>query len=336
MPTLGTQALTLSDYKKRMNPDGSVAFIIESLENQNAIVQDAKWIEGNLPTGNVTTVRASLPTPSIRRINQGVTRSKSTTKQIQDTCICLEDRSSVDIKLLSLQKDKEGFRRSEDAAFVQGFANVAAANLFYGDTDSDPNTFNGLSVRYNTLTDKGIGSAGHQVVTAGTAGTNTNTSIYIVGWGTKATVGIYPRNSTMGFQRRDLGEQRVTDADGGEFQALQTLFTWDLGLAVQNIRANAMVRNIDVTNLKTSANQKAVVEAIITAKNRIQNLDAGDKDVVMYVSDTIYNMLEIYLSDKNNVYVTRYDVMGKMPELRIGGIPIRKCDAISETESAIV
>ena len=32
MSVLGTQALTLSDYKKRINPDGTTAFIIEALE----------------------------------------------------------------------------------------------------------------------------------------------------------------------------------------------------------------------------------------------------------------------------------------------------------------
>lgn len=336
MATLGTQALTMSDYKKRINPDGSIAFIIEALENSNPILQDAKWKEGNLPTGNVTTIRTSLPTPSIRKINRGIKRSKSTTKQVQDTCIILEDRSNVDIELLALQKDKEGFRRSEDAAFIQGFSDVAAHNLFYGNTDDNADTFNGLSVRYNTLTDGGNGTAGHQVISAGTAGTNTNTSIYIVGWGTQATCGIFPKNSTMGLNHRDLGEQVVTDNDGREYQALQSLFTWKLGLAVQNIRANAVVRNIDTTKLTTAANQKGIIEAIVRAKNRIQGLDRGDKQVAMYVSESIYNMLEIWLSDKNNVYVTRQELMGKMPQLYFSGLPVKKCEAISDTEPAVV
>lgn len=336
MATLGTQALTMSDYKKRLDPDGSTAFIIEALEKSNPVLQDAKWKEGNLPTGNVTTIRASLPTPSTRKINRGVKRSKSTTKQVQDTCIILEDRSNVDIELLALQKDKEGFRRSEDAAFVQGFSEVAAKNLFYGDTDNDADTFNGLSVRYNTLTDNGAGSAGHQVISAGTAGTNTNTSIYIVGWGTQATSGIYPKNTQMGLKHRDLGEMTVQDDEGREFQALQSLFTWKLGLAVQNIRANAVVRNIDTTKLTTAANQKNVIEAIVKAKNRVQGLDRGDKQMAMYVSESIYNMLEIWLSDKNNVYVTRQELMGKMPQLYFAGLPVKKCDAVSDKEPAVV
>ena len=335
MSVLGTQALTMADYKKRVNPDGTTAFIIEALENVNPIIQDALWKEGNLPTGNVTTVRTSLPTPSIRKINRGIKNSKSTTKQVQDTCIILEDRSSVDIELLALQKDKEGFRRSEDAAFVQGFGDVVASNMFYGDTDSSPDTFNGISVRYNTLEDKGNGSAGHQVISAGTPGTDTNTSIYIVGWGTQSTCGIYPKNSTMGLQHRDLGEQVVEDENGGKYQALQSLFTWKAGLAVQNIRANAVVRNIDTTKLATAANQKAVIEAIVRAKNRIQGLDRGDKHVSIYVSPSIYDMIELWLTDKGNVHVTRQELMGRMPQLYFSGLPVKKCDAIVDTEPAL-
>ena len=59
MSVLGTQALTLSDYKKRINPDGTTAFIVEALEKVNPITQDARWKEGNLPTGNVTTIRTA-------------------------------------------------------------------------------------------------------------------------------------------------------------------------------------------------------------------------------------------------------------------------------------
>lgn len=333
MENLGTQALTLADYRKRMTPDGEIDFIIEALENSNPILQDMVWKEGNLPTGNMTTIRTSLPTPSIRLINKGVKPSKSTTKQVQDTCIILEDRSCVDTELLELQKDPEAFRRSEDAAFVQGFSDVVAQNLFYGDTDADPHTFNGLATRYNTLTGN-KGTAGYQTISAMTAGTN-NTSIYLVGWGNHNTVGIYPRNSVMGLRMKDLGEQTVKDASGGEYQAVETLFTWKAGLSVQNIRANAAVRNIDISGLGTAANQKKIVESIVKAKNRIQGLQRGDKKVVMYVSTRVYDMLELYLSDKNNVHITRQELMGQMPQLYFSGIPVKLCDAIAENEGAV-
>lgn len=336
MSTLGLQALTLSDMRKRSTLDGSVDFIIEALENSNPIMQDMVWKEGNLPTGNKTTIRTSIPTPQIRLINRGVKPSKSTTRQITDTCMMLEDRSSIDVKLLHLYGgNAEAYRRSEDAAFVQGFGDSVAANLFYGDTEAAPGTFNGLSVRYSVCGGN-KNEAGYQVISGGTPGTDTNTSAFLVGFGTHATTGIYPRGSQAGLHSEDLGEGDIDDANGGKFRGVTTLFSWDCGLAVQDIRANALVRNIDVTKLSnmTSAAKLSLIEQFITAKNRIRGIQRGDKKLIWYVSDTLYNWFELYLLDKNNVHVTRQDLMGQPPVLYFAGIPIKKCDAISEQESA--
>lgn len=337
MAVLGNTALTLSDWRKRMAPDGSVDFIIEALMNANPIMDDIPWMMGNLPTGNKTTIRTSMPTPSIRRINRGVARHKSQTEQVTDTCIILEDRSVVDIELLALAQNGEAFRRSEDAAFVAGFSDAVAANIFYGDTDVDGETFNGLAKRYDTYGDESYkNKAAYQVISAGTAGTK-NTSGYFVGWGTHATTGIYPKGSQLGLHQRDLGENTVTDADGKEYQAVTTLFTWKCGLAVGDIRANAAVRNIDMSTLgsMTSAQKLALIEKFIRAKNRIRGIQSRDKKVVLYVGDELYNFFELYLLDKNNVHVTRQELMNAAPQLYLSGIPIKKCDAISEEEGAV-
>ena len=337
MAILGAQSLTLTDWKKRLAPDGSIDFIVEALMNSNPIMQDIVWKEGNLPTGNRTTVRASIPTPSVRHINRGVERHKSTTRQVQDTCITLEDRSTVDVIAIKLAPDKEQFRRSEDAAFVAGFSDAVAANIFYGDSEDTLDQFNGLSMRYNIVGGE-KNEAGYQVVSAGTANTGAlNTSAWFVGWGSHATTGIFPKHSQAGLKMRDLGENTVTDADGREYQALTTLFTWDVGMAVQDIRANAAVRNIDCAKLGSlsSADKLKLVEKFIIAKNRVRNIQNRDKKVVLYVPDSVYNFFELYLLDKNNVYVTRQDIMNDVPRLYLSGIEIKKCDAITETETAV-
>lgn len=333
---LGNTALTLSDWRKRMAPDGSVDFIIEALMNANPIMDDVPWMMGNLPTGNKTTIRTSMPTPSIRRINRGVKSQKTQTEQVTDTCIILEDRSEVDTELLALAANGEAFRRSEDAAFVAGFSDAVAANIFYGDSSDGGEQFNGVSIRYDTYGDqKYKNKAAYQVVSAGTPG-KANTTGFFIGWGTHATTGIYPKNSQLGLQQRDLGESTVTDADGGKYQAVTTLFTWKCGLAVGDIRSNALVRNIDVSTLAsmTSAQKLSLIEKFIRAKNRIRGIQSRDKKIVLYVGDELYNFFELYLLDKNNVHVTRQELMGAAPQLYLSGIPIKKCDAISEEEPA--
>ena len=338
MATLGTQALTLSDLRKRLAPDGSVDFIIEALLSSNPIMDDIAWKMGNLPTGNRTTIRTSMPKPSVRRINRGVTRHKSTTMQVQDTCIILEDRSCVDIEEIALAPNGEQFRRSEDAAFVGGFSDAIAANIFYGNADDDLDTFNGLSMRYPLIGGE-KNTPGYQVIEGMTANAGAkNTSAFLVGWGTHATSGIYPKNSQAGLKQRDLGEQTVQDKDGNEYQALVSLFTWKAGLAVGDIRANAAVRNIDTEKINgsmKSEDKRKLIEKFVLAKNRIRNLQSRKKKVVMYVSESLYNWFEIYLLDKNNVHVTRQELAADVPRLFFGGIEIKKCDAISDEETAL-
>jgi hypothetical protein len=247
----------------------------------------------------------------------------------------LEDRSVVDVELMALQKDKDGFRRSEDAAFVQGFSNYVAEQTFYGDSSAEPGTFNGISIRYNTYGGD-RGEPGYQVLSAGTPGSNTNTTAFFIGWGQKHTVGIYPEGTMAGLKMRDLGEQTVLDPNNLEYQGLATLFTWKCGLAVQNIRSNALLRNINVAGLDglSSAQKLALMDALTKTKNRIQNLQNGDKKVVMYVSQSLYDFFECYMNDKNNIFVTQQTIMNAMPQLFFKGIPVQKCDAISETETA--
>ena len=54
MTTNGELAITLNDWRKRLAPDGNMDEIIEVLAASNPILQDMPFMEGNLPTGNVT------------------------------------------------------------------------------------------------------------------------------------------------------------------------------------------------------------------------------------------------------------------------------------------
>lgn len=65
-------ALTLNDLRKRQAPDGSIDVVIETLVQSNPILEDVRWAEGNLPTGNQTTQRNGLPEVHLRQINRGV------------------------------------------------------------------------------------------------------------------------------------------------------------------------------------------------------------------------------------------------------------------------
>lgn len=340
MATLGQTAVTLLDYSKRMTPNGEVdTEIIETLSQSNPILQDLPFLQGNLTTGNQTTQRTSLPRPHKRRVNRGIPVDKSSTKQIVDTCCILEGRSQIDTLAIRLYEgaDRQAFRTTEDAAFIEGFGQEVADMFFYGSSEVDPDEFNGLSLRYPEYGGVKNQDAGYQVISAGSTADNVNTSAFLVGMGKTGTAGIYPKNTAAGLKAKDLGEDDVPDASGNMFRAVTTLFTWDVGLKVADMRANALVRNINAPGLMglTAAQKLALMLQFVQAKNRIRNLNSSLIRYVWYLSDTMIDFLEGYLIDKTNVHVTRQELMGQMPTLYISGIPVKRCEAISETEKLI-
>ena len=83
MATIG-YSHNLSDLQKMLNPDGSIARVMEVLNEANPMMEDIMWEEGDLPIGTKTTIRTSLPSPSIRRINRGTAATKGSVRQIID------------------------------------------------------------------------------------------------------------------------------------------------------------------------------------------------------------------------------------------------------------
>ena len=69
MALLSVGALTLADWAKRLDPDGQVPKVAELLSQTNEILEDAVFMEGNLPTGHRLTIRTGLPAVYYRMIN---------------------------------------------------------------------------------------------------------------------------------------------------------------------------------------------------------------------------------------------------------------------------
>jgi len=58
---LATTNLTLVDQAKRLDPNGQIADIAELLSQTNEMLADMTWKEGNLTTGELTTIRHAPP-----------------------------------------------------------------------------------------------------------------------------------------------------------------------------------------------------------------------------------------------------------------------------------
>jgi len=322
---------TLLDKFSRSEKDGKTAKIVELMAKQDDVLMDAEYQECNDGSKHKTTMRSGIPEPTWRMFNKGVQPSKSTTVPVLDTTGMMEDYGLVDKALADLSGNADAFRVSENIAKLQGFNNKAARYMIYGNTDSEPEAFLGLAPRYNDLS----AESGANIVDAGGTG-STNTSIWFVTWGEMTTHLLYPKGSVAGFQHRNLGEDTVKDATGGEFQAYRDHFKWDIGMSVRDWRANARVANIDVTALtKDGATGADLIELMIEAFYRIENPMQGEGRTVIYCNRIIQTFLHKQAANAKNVNLTLGEYAGrKIPEFL--GMPIKRVDAILNTEARVV
>lgn len=332
MATLAANVLTLADWAKRLDPDGKVPQIVELLSQTNEILTDMLWKEGNLPTGERTTVRTGLPTVAWRLLNAGTTPSKSTTAQIDEGCGMLEAWSEVDVKIANLNGNTNEFRLSEGMAFIEAMNQEMAQTLFYGNSGTAPEEFLGLSARYSDPS----ATNGSNVIDAGGSGSD-NSSIWLVGWGANSVFGIFPKGSKAGLEHNNYGEVTVETTAGiagNRMRAYQERWGWDAGIALKDWRYVCRIGSIDISLLVGVSSAADIIELMIKAIYRIPNIKAVKP--VFYMNRTCMEMLDILR--RNDVIsggqLTYVLVDGQM-EYAFRGIPIRLCDALLETEALV-
>jgi hypothetical protein len=332
MATLGTYALTLADWAKRLDPEGKVPSIVELLSQTNEILADMLFMEGNLPTGHRTTVRTGLPTVAWRLLNQGVQPSKSTTAQIDESCGMLEAWSEVDRDLALLNGNTAAFRLSEAQAFIEAMNQEMASTLFYGNSGSAPEEFNGLAVRYSSTT-----AANGQNIVSGAGSGSDNSSVWLVVWGAQSIFGIFPKGSKAGLMHEDLGEQTIettAGVGGTRMRAFQDHWQWKCGVALKDWRYVVRIPNIDISNLVAKSSAADLVELMIKAVHRVPNIRLGK--AAFYMNRSCFQMLDIQRRDDvaSGGGLTYQNVDGvAVPMFR--GIPVRICDSLVENEAAV-
>lgn len=335
MTTLSASFPTLLDVAKRMDPDGKAAKIAEMLSQDNEILDDMPWVEGNLPTGHRVTVRTGLPTAAWRKLNQGVPRSKSTVAQIDETTAMLEAWSDVDKDIAELNGLESDFRLSESSAFIESMNQTMASTVFYGNSVSAPESFLGLAPRFDDVpTTAGGAENKDNVIDAGGTG-STNTSIWLVGWGPNSVHGIYPKGSMAGLQHSDLGLDTVLDNNGNPYRAYRDHYQWKCGIALRDWRYVVRIANIDVTALVSDAAAGAnLINLLTRALERIHSLNGVRP--VFYMNRTVRSILrQQQVSAVKNSTLSVEELYGKRV-LMASEVPVRRTDALLNTEARVV
>lgn len=340
MATLGTSVLTLADWAKRLDPDGKVDKTVELLSQSNEILTDMMWKEGNLPTGERTTIRTGLPTVYWRLLNQGTAPSKSTTAQVDENCGMLEAWSEVDKDLAELNGNANSFRLNEAMAFLEAMNQEQASTMFYGSAAA-PEEYVGFSNRY-TSTSAGNGQ---NIILGGGSGAD-NSSMWLIGWGANTVHGVFPKGSKAGISHENLGlvtVETTAGVAGNRMRAYQDHWQWKAGLVVKDWRYAVRIPNIDLSDLIGITGTQATTAATFLPKLMSRATDRFPSNMgikpAFYANRTVKSNLKVLAMEKATSVLSIEDGLDqfgrKMTELKFLGIPVRTVDALTETESLV-
>ncbi|MDY4297521.1 MULTISPECIES: major capsid protein [unclassified Xanthomonas] len=332
MATIGGDAVTLLDVAKRLDPDGNTADIAELLTQNNEILQDIPWYEGNLPTGHRVTQRSGLPAAYYRKMNAGIPKSKSTTVQIDEafgelTALCEIDKSVAD-----LNGNTAAFRLSEARAFIEAMNQTFCQKLFYGNIAANGEEILGLAPRFSSITgaDNGV-----NIIDAGGTGSN-NTSLWLIGWSDHTVWGGFPKGSKAGIQfNKGAGDDWAFDANGNRFRAYIDDYKWQNGLVMKDWRFVVRVANIDTTALTKNASAGAdLVDLVAQAVEKIHSLTGVTPR--FYGNRTLSSFFRRQISNKIAQSTLAWgDVSGRRV-MMLDEVPFRRVDGLLNTEARVV
>jgi hypothetical protein len=333
MATLNSAYPTLIDVATRLDPDGKIAKIVEILNTATPFIEDAMVLEGNQATGHVTTLRRSLATGGWRKFNQGVPLVKTTTSQITEAFGMFAAYSEVDAALSALNGNSVEWRATEDRAIIQGMSQQMEEAFFYSNNATNPEQILGLAPRYAAKT--GLEQGENILLGGGTA--SNNTSIWLIVWGPDTVFTSYPKGSTAGLQMKDLGERTLKDANGNQYQGLRSYYEWKTGLVIRDWQAVVRIANIDVTQLtKNGASGADLIDLLTQAIELPKPSVMRSGTPMIYANRTITSFLRRQIVNKVASSSLMMDNVAGKRVISFDGIPVRRADAILNTEATIV
>lgn len=341
---------TFADVASRSDPTGKLKLISEMLSQSVVLPKDEPFLESSEMFGHSFVYRDSIPAGKWRQINMGLPFSKSTTGKATVGVATLEDYSQVDRLLAEgSAMGVEGFRESEDVAFLEGMGQTIEGTNWYGNTAANPAQFSGFSTFYNT-TNTALAPNARNVIDGLGVGVS-NASFWLIGWGSRTMYGLYPRNTRAGLHMEDKSDVTPAfDSLGNRYEAYTSWFRQLIGLCPHDWRYAARIANIDVTSaglagpnaldlFATIRQMMLLLPTLTVASSGVTESDAPTDMApgirpVFYCNRTVRHWLDVQRIRDRNVLIGIDDYAGK-PVDGINGIPLRVSDQLLTTETAI-
>jgi len=295
--------------------------VMEVISEVNPIVFDAPTIEATDMVSHRGSRRTSLPQPVWTKIGNGWTTGFARQQPFTEGIGTLKLREQINKDLLRIQPNPEGYVSQQERAFQEGFAQETANTIFYGSSITAPEEFDGLHVRYGAVAANSVYNNGE---TAGSV-----TSAWLVQWKEGECGLLRPRfDPAVGLTREPMPDQLLDGDDSNKAWFKVVEWAWNIGLLIGDTRRVKRICNI---NPSWSDAQCLDSRVLIEAQN-----DFTDKatPIIMYCNTAVATQLDIDASLKGNVIWSSDNVWG-VPIRMFRGMPVRVCDAITETESVL-
>ena len=340
---------TLLDVASRTDGKGNIPHVAEMLSQENTMYQDMPFVEANERTGHLFVYRTSIPAGSWRAYNQGVPQSKSTTAKSRVGIGMLADYSIVDRALARHTGDVEKFRYTEDVAFLEGMGQTIQQTVIYGNTASQPASFQGLATFYNTINTSNQANAANVIDGGGTG--SSNCSLWMLGWSPRTIYAIYPSGSTSGLIMENKGDVRAAyDNLGNPYEAYTGYFEHQMAIVPEDWRYGARIANIDTTSaglaganaldiFATMAEMQFLFPKLTGTTSGITKSDAPDDEAtgvrtVFYANRTLLHWMQVQAMRDRNVLARQEDYAGIVTD-SWRGLPIKCQDQLTNTESRV-
>ena len=320
----------ITEIGKRTN-NGVVLSISEVLSRVDEVWMDCVWVKCNQVSAHVHSRRLSQPSGTWRVIGTGAATETSHVTQIVENVGTLESWAEIDeLSIKKMLGDQQAMLNSEFVSFIEGLGQTASTALVASDTQADPEKFDGLLYRLNTL--------GTYVKGCGGSGGDT-TSIYGIQWGPEFVHGIYEPGIAMPNMDSPVGvdyKGLATVEDGSsttptQRDVYQAKFQMSMGLAVHDNRAV-----FRLTNIEDDASGANIVEPDLLVQLMRQGKmpQSPRPNWILYAHEITLTQLDILAMDKSNVLYGEGNLWGE-PVTTFRRAPIRQLNAIGITETAV-
>jgi hypothetical protein len=324
---MATNTLTSRDNllsAAQMTHNNQTIDVANCLDEVNPFVQDAPIQEAIDITSHVIARTTALPSATFIKVGNGWDAGLGTYSQSRESMAMIRARYQCPEEVMNLQPQPEKYRSQRERDQIEGMSQVFANQMITGTTTITPERFNGLQIRYGTLST----SRTSYVISNGGSHAANVTSMWFVQWSPSKAYLIYPRGSkNVGINKRDEGRQLVTGDNSSSLWAYISEFAWDVGLCVEDTRCIKRLANIDtlLTDTYTVDEDKII---------QILNNFRGNEQIFGYCNETVYTQLDILAKDKTNVQYLPDSPWGKNI-MSFRGVPIKVCDAITDTETVV-